>query len=193
MSHFDKKEYQEYLLDQHKKMKQSLIVNSRKVKPFRMDECQDDEMYGAHYVVDVELFLSKYLTDLKSNIQDSFITNNEIKSFLMQEYKLLQLIYNLNKVGPFQRDQLINKDLTSQLIISNNIIKSSFELTSYVYLLEWLNNIYELKVETEDKDLFRRQSLENTANNPNLNNFQIDLPEMNESKDTMDENVRNLP
>jgi hypothetical protein len=148
-------------------------------------------MYGAHYVVDVELFLSKYLTDLKSNIQDSFITNNEIKSFLMQEYKILSLLFNLNKVGPFQRDQIINKDLNSQLIISNNIIKNSYELTSYVYLLEWLNNIYELKVETEDKDLFRRQSLENTAINPNMNNFQIDLPEMSESKDTMDENVLN--
>jgi hypothetical protein len=189
MMHFDKKEYQEYLLDQHKKMKKSLIVNSSKVKPFRMDEFELDEMYGAHYVVDIESFLSNYLRDLKSNIQDSFITNNEIKSYLMQEYKILQLIYNLNKVGPLERERLNNKDLNSQLIISNNIIKSSYELTTYVYLLEWLNKVYEIKVETEDNDLFIKQSFEKTLNNSDLSNFNIDLPEMSKSKEIMNENV----
>lgn len=189
MMHFDKKEYQDYLLDQHKKLKHLLIVNSKKVKPFQIEEFQDDEMYGAHYVVDIESFLSIYLKDLKSSIQDSYITNNEIKSFLFQEYRILQLVYNLNKVGPYQREKLNNQDLNSQLIISNNIIKSSYELSSYVYLLEWLHNIYEIKVETEDKDLFKKQSFVNSANTGNLNNFHLDYVEVNETNDTVDENV----
>ena len=117
-----------------------------------------------------------------------------------QEYRIIKLLDNLNtaknkfkkhthakndeKRNMMETDDYEfdykNRDSTSQLIRVNNIIKNSFELTTLIYLLEWLHSIY-------SKDDVTRESLrqalffENTKRKVNAtrNSFHPDMMNYN--------------
>lgn len=55
-----------------------------------------------------------------------------------------------------------NESETSQLILVNSIIKNSFDMTSYVYLLDWLHSIY-LKDEPSRSTVKEKPFFEKTA------------------------------
>jgi hypothetical protein len=102
---------------------------------------------------------SKYLD---KNLKD-IDANPYIKFSNYQEYRLITLLSSLNKAKlKFQKNReaetissngseigmMIDQEMnsyqprTSQLKLVNDIIKNSFELTSYIYILEWLQKIY---------------------------------------------------
>jgi hypothetical protein len=108
-------------------------------------------------------FFEEYLTrNLEKNMKD-IDANPYLKFSNYQEYRLLTLISSLHKAKEkFQKNRqaaaissngsemgmMVDQEMdpcqprTSQLKLVNDIIKNSFELTSYVFILEWLQKIY---------------------------------------------------
>ena len=136
MNYSSKNEFHEFIINEHIKLLKHLVVFSKKTRSVQVDENQPDELYGPQYVLNIEEFLKEHMKTLVANLKNPIVNNEDIKFPLYREYKILELILNLYRATNYKNsNSKPPPNLNSQLIISNNIIKDSSELTSYVYLM----------------------------------------------------------
>lgn len=107
-------------------------------------------------------FYEKYIESQENNIRNNTGANPLFKYVNFQEFRIVRLSSCLNRA----KLKFINRlpdvsSETSQLIITNNIIKRSFELTSYICLIDWLQSIY-LKEDSNRIKLPEKVCLDNT-------------------------------
>ena len=103
-------------------------------------------------------FFEEYFNNQEKLLKNSPGTNPFLKFSNYQEYRIMKLLNFLNKaknkynkqietdgkkmdIDEMENDYKI-KESTSPLILVNDIIKNSFELTTFVYLLDWLHSVY---------------------------------------------------
>ena len=146
MSSYSKSEFNHYIILEHQNLIKHLKVFSKKTRPVQMND-DKDELFGPQYILNIEDFLKEHMKTHETNIVNPITSNEDIKFSIYQEYRILELILNINRATNYkisQRKQPPNTN--SQLIISNNIIRNSPDLTSYVFLLEWLHKIFILRL-----------------------------------------------
>lgn len=110
-----------------------------------------------------ENFSIDYFRLFENNLKNDYTSNPYIKFSNYQEYRILKLIHFLNKARVkflnYKQEEKFSTE-TSQLVMINNIIKNSNELTSCVYLVEWLQSIYSkedpTKIVKKDKTFFEQ-------------------------------------
>lgn len=147
-------EWNKFFLTEIEKLQQITLKHSKRTSEFL-----------PRYSLSREFF-DQYLTAIENSYKEKN-KNPYLEFSNYQEYRLLSLLNNLNKAklkfflntkerrDPISEDDYqLGMDLdmsetncqdsrnTSQLVLVNNIIKNSFELTSYIFLLEWLQSIY---------------------------------------------------
>jgi hypothetical protein len=92
-------------------------------------------------------FLEEFTKYLRENLS-KHDSNIYLKDAQTQEFRFLKLIECLNtSQNKFIENQIgmqidESTEFTSQLLAINHIIKDNFELTTCIYLLEWLHSIF---------------------------------------------------
>jgi hypothetical protein len=174
---------QEFLSIEHNNLKKNLMISSKRMRSVQFEEGQNSELYGPHYILDIELFMKEHMKSLEENLKNvAFAT--DIRYAFYQEYKVLELIVNINRANQNKLVQNKNSPSSSQLIIANNIIKDSSEMTSYIYLLNWLQNIFSMELELSDIEPLKKQTLIESAQilkNQSSKNFHFDMLGTNEN------------
>jgi hypothetical protein len=129
-----KNQWESSFLNNLNKTKEILLLNSNQTNSIPAYEVTPRflEVYTK--------FLRESLTNKDSNIY--------LKDAQSQEFRFLKLIECLNTASlKFQenKEKMLTDDdneFTSQLLAVNHIIKNSYELTTCIYLLEWLQSIF---------------------------------------------------
>lgn len=100
------------------------------------------------YKINPETFFPNYNEMLLSHL-NSHNSNTFLDKIDYSEYRLVTLIACLNtaneKYASYYSKELSQypQSSSSQMLRVNNIIKRSFELTSFIYILDWLQKIYQ--------------------------------------------------
>jgi hypothetical protein len=124
------------------------MLNLRKTKEILLSNCKNTSDIPIYKPT--PKFLESYTKYLRECLTKTD-TNIYLKDAQTQEYRFLKLIECLNTSShKFKEnnnkyeDMLIDQpsEFTSQCLAVNHIIKSSHELTTCIYLLEWLQSIF---------------------------------------------------
>ena len=192
MSSYSKSEFNHYIILEHQNLIKHLKVFSKKTRPVQMND-DKDELFGPQYILNIEDFLKEHMKTHETNIVNPITSNEDIKFSIYQEYRILELILNINRATNYkisQRKQPPNTN--SQLIISNNIIRNSPDLTSYVFLLEWLHKIFNLRLGIQQNPYFKKHTMINSFNNlkkSKFKNFHFNMFENEEFSQKFDKEV----
>lgn len=163
---------------------QSFLKDLEKNKNILLNNChKTSNKYVPMYVVKEEFF-DEYFKATEQKFQDPTKINPYLKFSSYQEYRIIKLISSLNKAKnkyyTNQENMKIDKERenTSPLIITNDIIKNSYELTTYVYLADWLHSIY-LKDDPKRTRIQGKPVFVETVKNLTLKNKSFDIDYLN--------------
>lgn len=134
--------------------------------------------------INPETFFSTYKKMILNRL-NSLNSNTFFDKIDYSEYRLVSLISCLHTAKQkFKNNSLKTNNNqqsnSSQFLKVNNIIKNSFELTSFIYILEWLQKIYQ-----KDRNLINEKIEFSKVNNgfhPDLLNQNGALNEINKKK-----------
>lgn len=161
----------------NRELKFTVEKDLESLKRVVLDHVNLNEGNSPKYIIRDE-FYKKYFEIQETTIRNYTNTSPLFKYVNYHEFRITKLNSHLNQSRIKINNPLpqVNTE-TSQLIKINNIIKGSFELTTYICLINWLESIYQ-KEDPRRVKLSEKVYLEKTAKRLHETNNKSFTPDM---------------